>query len=120
MRNYEDSPVDSSGNVVGAENGKTFWAVNPTTGGWDAIELPEDVECKAVFISVVDGDDSVFETDIGNFGFLFSTNSDGTGWNRKRQEGFSMGFSKSAGDVNRVIGYIKAAIGNVVSVQILY
>jgi len=97
---------------------KTFWL--DTTGAFQAVAIPADSECKTVYIQVHDGDNTVFDTSVGNVGFLISSESDGTGWARVSPHGIGVSIGKIEAVDGGVIGYVKAAAGNKISVMMLY
>lgn len=99
---------------------KTFWQTADTNGAWQAVTLPANTECKSALVTVHDGDDTEYDIDAGNVGFLYSSNSDGTGWSRIHPYGLEMSIGKIQAQDGGVIGYVKAETGNKVAVVALY
>jgi len=98
---------------------KTFWMTDATDGNWQPVSLPASTECKSVAIQVNDGVATDYVVANDNFGFLFSSEADGTGFSRYGGEGVCLSLGKIYAD-SPIIGYIKAAAGNKVAVIILY
>ncbi len=100
-------PIDDNCNVCAAgTDNKTFWAeiqtgadLYKTTTGWDAIILPNGVECKNCIIKMRSFDDAaaVGEDEIP---YLFSSEADGTGSIKVKTLG--TGARKLSG----IIGYV--------------
>jgi len=98
-------PRDKGDSVcaAGSEN-KTFFATigagTATTTGWDAVTLPEGVECKQCIIQVLTGTvaDDVAADPIP---FAFSSESDGSAYNIVSSL-MAPGVGKSSG----ILGYV--------------
>ena len=62
----------------------------------------------------------IYDVDTGNVGFLFSSESDGTGWIRVHPYGLEISIGKIQAQDGGVIGYVKAESGKKVAVVALY
>ena len=121
MGDFKPLPRDRHENICSAGSSVTVF-LNPvnsglTDGSWQAVTLPAGVECKSVMIQIHNGS----LTDFSSFassppGFHFSTTGSA-----------GMDFIQCVGSVavdvagaaGAVIGYVRAAAGNVCSVMVL-
>lgn len=89
----------------------SFWI--DATGGWDALTLPDGVECKAILIQVHSGLTDFTQADSPDM-FYHSSNSDGTGWTWHVGD-LSISIAKADGN----LGYIKTQVGKKIAVKVL-
>ncbi len=121
MTEYHRAPPREKTKMAPVATGsqtKSFWIT--ATGSFQPVTLPADMECKSVYIQAHGGDNTEYDIDIGNTGFLFSSESDGTGWARIGVDGISLSLGKIQAQDGGVVGHVKAAAGKNISVLVLF
>ena len=104
-------PIDANSRMCSVGTTiKTFWF--DSTGDFQPVELPDDVECKTIKINVHDGNSVYTHTPIE---FHISSDSNGSSW-----DWWKSGAIFSIGQINNnVICYIRAEAGNKIAITIL-
>ena len=104
------NPVDKNAQVcsIGSQI-KTFWL--DSTGSFQPLELPSDIECKTIKINVHDGNPTFTHIPLE---FHISSESDGAAW-----DWWKSGAIFSIGRTEGIICYIRADAGNKIAVTVL-
>lgn len=107
-------PIDATGRIAGDGTTAKTYHVDTTDGTWQAISLPEGVECKTILLQMHGTSETEYDPDTACSPFLFS-NTDATGWVVIPAYGLQLNVVKTSG----VIGKIKAASGDHVSILVI-